>query len=163
MRTAAVQVLVDVPLLHLDRPFTYRVPEALAGQVHLGSRVKVPFGGRRRVDGWVVGRTADLPDDARDLLRVVSPIPSFGPAELDLFRWVADRYAGGVVDTLRLAIPPRVAAVEKAPPEHRPRIPPAPRTRRCPGPPGPAGPPDPSGAGPAPSPRARAGSPGGGA
>jgi primosomal protein N' (replication factor Y) len=112
VRTAGVQVLVDVPLLHLDRPFTYRVPEALAGQVHLGSRVKIPFGGRRRVDGWVVGRTADLPDDARDLLRVVSPIPSFGPTELDLFRWVADRYAGGVVDTLRLAIPPRVAAVE---------------------------------------------------
>jgi primosomal protein N' (replication factor Y) len=112
VRLAGVQVLVDVPLFHLDRPFTYRVPEALQGQVHLGSRVKVPFGGRRRVDGWVVGRAADLPADARDILRVVSPIPSFGPAELDLFRWVADRYAGAVTDTLRLAIPPRVAAVE---------------------------------------------------
>jgi primosomal protein N' (replication factor Y) len=105
-------VLVDVPLFHLDRPFTYRVPEALAGRVHLGSRVKVPFGGRRRVDGWVIGRVAELPPDARDLLRVVSPIPSFGPAELDLIRWVADRYAATVTDTLRLAIPPRVAAVE---------------------------------------------------
>ena len=146
MRTAGVQVLVDVPLLHLDRPFTYRVPEALAGQVHLGSRVKVPFGGRRRVDGWVVGRTAELPDDARDLLRVVSPIPSFGPAELELFRWVADRYAGGVVDTLRLAIPPRVAAVEKAPQD-----PPGP----APGPPGavpgpPGAVPDPPGPAPGP-------------
>ncbi|HEY6706122.1 MAG TPA: hypothetical protein VJB61_00825 [Actinomycetota bacterium] len=107
-------MLVDVPLLHLDRPFTYRVPPALAGQVHLGTRVKVPFGGRRRIDGWVVGRTPDLPPDARDLLRVVSPIPSFGPPELTLFRWVADRYAAAVIDTLRLAIPPRVAAVEKS-------------------------------------------------
>jgi primosomal protein N' (replication factor Y) len=112
VRATGVQVLVDVPLFHLDRPFTYRVPEALAGQVHLGSRVKVPFGGRRRVDAWVVGRAADLPSDARDLLRVVSPVPSFGPPELDLFRWVADRYAGTVTDTLRLAVPPRVAAVE---------------------------------------------------
>jgi primosomal protein N' (replication factor Y) len=110
-------VLVDVPLLHLDRPFTYRVPPALAGQVHLGTRVKVPFGRRRRVDGWVVGHTPDLPPDARDLLRVVSPIPSFGPPELTLFRWVADRYAAAVIDTLRLAIPPRVAAVEKPSPE----------------------------------------------
>jgi primosomal protein N' (replication factor Y) (superfamily II helicase) len=105
-------VLVDVPLFHLDRPFTYRVPESLQDQVHLGSRVKVPFGGRRRVDGWVVGRAPELPPDARDILRVVSPIPSFGPVELDLFRWVADRYAAAVTDTLRLAIPPRVAAVE---------------------------------------------------
>jgi len=122
-------VLVDVPLFHLDRPFTYRVPEALAGQVHLGSRVKVPFGGRRRVDGWVVGRSTELPPDTRDLLRVVSPIPSFGPAELELFRWVAARYAATVTDTLRLAVPPRVAAVEKAEPEGaapaRPGPPPA--------------------------------------
>jgi primosomal protein N' (replication factor Y) (superfamily II helicase) len=110
--STGVQVLVDVPLFHLDRPFTYRVPEALLDDVHLGSRVKVPFGGRRRVDGWVVGRAAELPADARDLLRVVSPIPAFGPAELELLGWVADRYAGTVTDTLRLAVPPRVAAVE---------------------------------------------------
>jgi primosomal protein N' (replication factor Y) (superfamily II helicase) len=109
-----VQVLVDVPLFHLDRPFSYRVPEALRDAVHLGSRVKVPFGGRRRVDGWVVGRADELPADARDLLRVVSPLPVFGPGELDLLRWVADRYAGTVVDALRLAVPPRVAAVDAA-------------------------------------------------
>jgi primosomal protein N' (replication factor Y) len=109
-----VQVLVDVPLFHLDRPFTYRVPEMLRDAVHLGSRVKVPFGGRRRVDGWVVGRADELPTDARDLLRVVSPLPAFGPGELELLRWVADRYAGTVADALRLAVPPRVAAVDTA-------------------------------------------------
>jgi primosomal protein N' (replication factor Y) (superfamily II helicase) len=123
--TAGVQVLVDIPLFHLDRPFTYRVPEALAAQIHLGTRVKVPFGGRRRVDAWVIGHAPDLPPDARDLLRVVSPIPSFGPAELNLFRWVADRYAATVIDTLRLAVPPRVAAIEKPmdPPGAAPDLP----------------------------------------
>jgi primosomal protein N' (replication factor Y) len=146
-------VLVDVPLLHLDRPFTYRVPPALAGQVHLGTRVKVPFGRRRRVDGWVVGHTPDLPPDARDLLRVVSPIPSFGPPELTLFRWVADRYAAAVIDTLRLAIPPRVAAVETPTPNPPGAAPDPPGA--VPDPPGAA--PDPPGAapnkpGPAPSP-----------
>src|SRR4029453_16246623 len=65
VRTAGLRVLVDVPLPPLARPFTYRVPEALAGQVHLGSRVKVPFGGRRRVDGWGVGRATDLPAHPR--------------------------------------------------------------------------------------------------
>ena len=146
-------MLVDVPLLHLDRPFTYRVPPALAGQVHLGTRVKVPFGRRRRVDGWVVGHTPDLPPDARDLLRVVSPIPSFGPPELTLFRWVADRYAAAVIDTLRLAIPPRVAAVETPTPNPPGAAPDPPGA--APDPPGAV--PDPPGAapnkpGPAPSP-----------
>jgi hypothetical protein len=51
------------PPLHLPGP------EALRDQVHLGTRVKVPFGGRRRVDGWVVGRGRELPPDARDVLR----------------------------------------------------------------------------------------------
>jgi primosomal protein N' (replication factor Y) len=110
----AVHVVVDVPLFHLDRPFTYRVPEALRDTVRLGSRVKVPFGGRRRVDGWVVGFADELPPGARDLIRVVSPVPVFGPRDLALLRWVADRWAGTLADVLRLAVPPRVAAVEAA-------------------------------------------------
>jgi primosomal protein N' (replication factor Y) len=115
--SAGVQVVVDVPLFHLDRPFSYRVPEALRAGVQLGSRVKVPFGGRKRVDGWVVGFVAehDLPADAREVLRVVSPLPAFDAEGLELLRWVASRYAGTLVDVLRLAVPPRVAAVEQEP------------------------------------------------
>src|SRR5262245_1883075 len=107
------RVVVDVPLFHLDRAFTYRVPERLRGSVRLGTRVKVPFGSRRRVDGWVVGWTDELPDDARDLERVVSPVPAFDADGLALLRWVADRSAGTGSDVLRLAVPPRVAAVER--------------------------------------------------
>jgi primosomal protein N' (replication factor Y) len=112
---AGAQVVVDVPLFHLDRPFTYRVPESLRESVLLGSRVKVPFGTRRRVDGWVVGWAEELPEDARDLIRVVSPVPAFDAAGLELLRWVAARYAGSLADVLRLAVPPRVAAVERDP------------------------------------------------
>jgi primosomal protein N' (replication factor Y) len=115
--SAGVQVVVDVPLFHLDRPFSYRVPEALRAGVSLGSRVKVPFGGRKRVDGWVVGFADedDLPADAREVLRVVSPLPAFDADGLELLRWVATRYAGTLIDVVRLAVPPRVAAVEKEP------------------------------------------------
>ncbi len=107
------RIVVDVPLFHLDRAFTYRVPERLRGSVWLGSRVKVPFGSRRRVDGWVVGWTDELPEDARDLERVVSPVPAFDAEGLAVLRWVADRYAGTLSDVLRLAVPARVAAVER--------------------------------------------------
>jgi primosomal protein N' (replication factor Y) (superfamily II helicase) len=111
---SGVQVVVDVPLFHLDRPFTYRLPEPLRGSVRLGSRVKVPFGGRKRVDGWVVGFSDELPPGARDVIRLVSPLPAFGARELALLRWVADRWVGTLADVLRLAVPPRVAAVEAA-------------------------------------------------
>lgn len=112
---AGAQVVVDVPLFHLDRPFTYRVPEPLRESVLLGSRVKVPFGTRRRVDGWVVGWADQLPEDARDVIRPVSPVPAFDAAGLDLLGWVAARYAGTLADVLRLAVPARVAAVERDP------------------------------------------------
>jgi primosomal protein N' (replication factor Y) len=105
----AVQVAVDVPLFHLDHPFTYLTEAPLP----VGTRVKVPFGGRRRVDGWVLGEAAEVPPEARPILKVVSPVPAFGPRELELARWVAARWAGSLTDTLRLTIPPRVAAVEK--------------------------------------------------
>jgi primosomal protein N' (replication factor Y) len=110
-----VQVVVDVQLFHLDRPFTYRCPDGLAAPA-IGTRVKVPFGGRKRVDGWVVGPAegAESLAGAKELLKVVSEVPAFGPAELALARWVADRWAGSLADALRLALPSRVAAVETA-------------------------------------------------
>src|SRR5437016_6287593 len=49
------RVAVDVSLPHLDRPFDYLVPEALADQVRPGSRVRVRFSGHL-VDGYVLER-----------------------------------------------------------------------------------------------------------
>ena len=126
---AGVQVLVDVQLFHLDRPFTYRQPAGV-DPLALGTRVKVPFGRRKRVDGWVVGPATEVPEDAKEILRVVSPVPAFGRRELALARWVADRWAGSLADALRLVLPPRIAAVEQARQghhRHRPRRP-GPRT-----------------------------------
>jgi primosomal protein N' (replication factor Y) len=123
-----VRVAVDTPLLHLDRPFTYRVPPELtrAGiAVPFGARVKVPFGGRKSVDGWVIGHTDDLVYGIKDVLKVVSPLPAFDRATFTLARWVADRYVSTLSDALRLVLPPRIAAVEKG------RQPPEPERRRA--------------------------------
>ncbi|HKF00514.1 MAG TPA: hypothetical protein VKG45_16480 [Actinomycetes bacterium] len=109
---AGVLVAVDIGLLHLDRPFAYRLPAGVDAPP-VGTRVKVPFGGRR-VDAFVLGPAAELPPDSRELERVVSAVPAFGARELALARWVADRYAASLADTLRLALPARVAAVERA-------------------------------------------------
>src|SRR5690606_19008590 len=49
------QVLVDVPLAHLDRPFDYLVPATMADAAVPGARVKVRFAGQD-VDGFVLAR-----------------------------------------------------------------------------------------------------------
>ena len=118
------QVLVDVPLAHLDRPFDYSVPAAMAGDAVPGCRVKVRFAGQD-VDGFVVAR-ADKTDHSgrlQPLRRVVSAEPVLSPAIADLSARLAERYAGTRSDVLRLAVPPRHATTEKAasdpaPPQH---------------------------------------------
>ncbi len=109
------RVVVDVPLAHLDRPFDYLVPPELDEQVVPGCRVKVRFAGRR-VAGYVVERVAtSAHDKLAPIATVVSSEPVLRSEVLALAREVADRYAGSLVDVLRLAVPPRHARGEKAP------------------------------------------------
>ena len=54
------EVIVDVPTLQTDQPFTYCVPQDLEEMIEVGMRVEVPFGdGNRHIQGFVVG----LPDN----------------------------------------------------------------------------------------------------
>lgn len=107
------QVLVDLPLAHLDRPFDYLVPESMASTAVPGCRVKVNFAGRD-VNGFVVAR-GDVSDQSRSLRplrRVVSAEPVLTPEVAELVADVAARWVGTRSDVLRLAIPPRRAKVE---------------------------------------------------
>jgi primosomal protein N' (replication factor Y) len=108
------RVLVDVPLAHLDRPFDYLVTEAQSAEAMPGVRVRVRFSGQL-VDGYVLERRASS-DHAGRLSRlssVVSSLPVLAPPIARLSRAVADRYAGTLVDVLRLALPPRHAGAER--------------------------------------------------
>ena len=110
------QVLVDVPLTHLDRPFDYLVPEKMAADAVPGARVKVRFAGQD-VDGFVLARTGGSDHTGRlsMLRRAVSAEPVLAPAVAALSASVAARYAGTRSDVLRLAVPSRHATVEKQP------------------------------------------------
>jgi primosomal protein N' (replication factor Y) (superfamily II helicase) len=109
------RVLVDLPLAHLDRPFDYSVPAAMAADAVPGCRVKVRFAGQD-VDGFLIARTDETDHHGRlqPLRRVVSAEPVLSPAIADLSARLAERYAGTRSDVLRLAVPPRHAATEKA-------------------------------------------------
>lgn len=128
-------VVVDTGLAHLDRPFEYLVPAALAETAVPGARVKVRFAGQD-LDGFVVSRKAAAEHDGRlaPIRRVVSPEPVLTEGQLAVARAVAARYAGTLGDILRLSVPPRHAAAEKA----LSLEPPAPDPLPAPSGPGPA-------------------------
>ncbi|SMS14456.1 primosomal protein N' [Levilactobacillus zymae] len=52
------QVIVDVPTMQTNEPYSYAIPDALRDQLQPGMRVTVPFG-HRVVSGFVVGITDD--------------------------------------------------------------------------------------------------------
>ncbi len=109
-----VDVAVDVPQAHLDRPFSYAVPPELRAQVAPGVKVGVTFAGRS-VGGWVLAvrdSDRDEADRLRPLRRVVSPVPGLAPQIARVARRVADHYAGTAADVLRTAVPPRHARAE---------------------------------------------------
>ncbi|QDG63410.1 primosomal protein N' [Pseudarthrobacter sp. NIBRBAC000502771] len=108
------RILVESSLPHLDRPFDYAVPVALDQDAQPGVRVKVKFNGQD-LNGFLLERLAesDAGHTLVPLSKVVSPVPVLTPAARDLAGAVAARYAGTVSDVLRLAVPPRVARLEK--------------------------------------------------
>jgi len=110
------QVMVDLPLAHLDRPFDYLVPERMHDSCVPGCRVRVRFAGQD-LDGFVLERLSQSSHEGRlsPLRRVVSAEPVLAPDIARLARLVADRYAGTWADVVRLAVPPRHARVEAEP------------------------------------------------
>ena len=108
------RVLIESSLPHLDRPFDYSVPATLDAEARPGVRVKVKFNGQE-LAGFLLERTAgsDAGHPLVPLHKVVSPVPVLTPAVAELAGRIAARYAGTVSDVLRVAVPPRMAKLEK--------------------------------------------------
>src|SRR5690606_16523048 len=112
-----VEVALPVPLL---RTFTYRSTSPLRE----GTRVRVPFGGRRLI-GWVVGEASGARElkQLRDVDRVLDDEPSASPDVLELCRWIADYYVAPLGIVLRGALPAVLSSVTRAePPVKRHRV-----------------------------------------
>ncbi|WP_411733765.1 primosomal protein PriA [Paeniglutamicibacter sp.] len=107
------RVVIDSAVPHLDRPFDYLVPAELDAAAQPGVRVKVRFGGQE-LAGYLAERLEHSEPGLKlqPLRTVVSPEIVLSAPVLAVARAVAERYAGGVWDVLRSAVPARMARVE---------------------------------------------------
>ncbi|MET1064820.1 MAG: primosomal protein N' [Arthrobacter sp.] len=113
-RLPVARVRLESSLPHLDRLFDYSVPAGLDTAAQPGVRVKVKFNGQE-LAGYLMERVAesDAGHPLVPLHKVVSPVPVLVPSVAELAERVAARYAGTVSDVLRVAVPPRMAKLEK--------------------------------------------------
>ena len=76
----------------LRKEFDYAIPPELAGKVEVGSRVQVPFGGRK-----LLGCVTAMAEESgqvrlKAILKVVGAQTLVTPKVLQLARWIADYY-----------------------------------------------------------------------
>ncbi|MGH9100952.1 MAG: hypothetical protein ACRDV8_12085, partial [Acidimicrobiales bacterium] len=111
----------DVPAVSRRR-FDYSVPARFAGDIRPGTRVRVPFHGRR-VGAWVVEIGVTPPPGVE--VREVTGVSGWGPPApvLELAEWGAWRWAMPVATLLRSASPERnVGALPRLPSTDRPQM-----------------------------------------
>lgn len=87
------QVIVDVPTMQTNRPYTYAVPDQLQDQVQPGMRVVVPFGrGSREVAGFIVAldQSGSYAGPLRPLAGLLDLAPVLNPELLQLAKWLAE-------------------------------------------------------------------------
>ncbi|HEY4534459.1 MAG TPA: primosomal protein N' [Enteractinococcus sp.] len=108
------KILLEAPVLHLDRHFDYLIPKELDAAAQPGVRVKVRFG-HQQLFGWLIRRTDTIETAARlsTIRTVVSALPVLEPKVFKLAQQVAQHYGSITADVLRAVIPRRVAGVER--------------------------------------------------
>ncbi|HEX8372033.1 MAG TPA: primosomal protein N' [Chthoniobacterales bacterium] len=99
---AFVRVIVDHSP---DREFDYAVPEALADQVAIGTRVRLPFREKDTL-GTIVGLldTSEI-EGIRPITALVGQQNAVRPKLIELARWMADYYACPVEAAMRSVLP----------------------------------------------------------
>ena len=97
------QVIVDIAHSQVDRIFEYSCPPDL----QVGSRVKVPFGGRV-VDGFVLGVSENSsfpPEKIKPVKEVFDELPALVPECFSLMERLSSRYKVPKASALRLFLP----------------------------------------------------------
>ena len=105
------EVIIDIAHTSVDRPFHYRVPDALKDTLKPGDLVKVPFGaGNRLRHGYVIGLTGETDYDPAKIKEIAEADPrglSVQSQLISLAAWMHETYGGTMHQALRTVLPVR--------------------------------------------------------
>ena len=89
---AIAKIIVDVPLMQTDQPYSYRIPEEFLGMLEVGMRVHVPFGkGNRLIQGIVLGLESQSDEEEMEQdLKDIAEVLDFSPVLTQEQLWLAE-------------------------------------------------------------------------
>lgn len=81
------KVIVDVPLMQTDKPYSYAVPKEFSTMLEIGMRVHVPFGkANRLIQGIVVELAEETTTELKEIVEVLDFTPVLNEEQL----WLAE-------------------------------------------------------------------------
>ena len=89
---AIAKIIVDVPLMQTDQPYSYKIPEEFKDMLEVGMRVHVPFGkANRLIQGIVLGMEQESDADVADEdLKEIAEVLDFSPVLMEEQLWLAE-------------------------------------------------------------------------
>ncbi|CAM2762873.1 primosomal protein N' [Fructilactobacillus fructivorans] len=103
------KVIVDVPTMQTNTPYSYRIPNGLETQLKRGMRVVVPFGnGNRKVEGFVVDieeTDAKQSPQLKEVDRTMDLVPVLNDELIKLSKWMADKTYSFQISCLLTMLP----------------------------------------------------------
>lgn len=102
-------IIVDISHEKVDRPFQYRIPESLMGQLSVGMAVMIPFGrGNHLIKGYVMEITDQAEYDENRLKMVDSIVEGGVSAQGETLRlawWIKENYGSTMIAALKTVLP----------------------------------------------------------
>lgn len=102
-------VIVDISHESVDRPFTYRIPEALRGRLTVGMSVSVPFGkGDKIRQGYIIALRDKLSFEesrAKEIEGIVSADTAVDAILVRLAAWIRWQYGSTMIAALKTVLP----------------------------------------------------------
>lgn len=110
-------IIVDISVKSLDRPFQYLIPEELEEEICIGMQVKIPFGkGNRVMKGFVIGISNQAKFDIARTKKILGIEKQGVVAEshlLSLAYWMKEHYGGTINDSIKAVMPVKREIKEK--------------------------------------------------
>lgn len=104
------EIILNSDAVEIDRPFTYKIPQALNDKVYVGQIVKVPFGFRNKpVEGFIIAikneHEVSIDYKVKELLSIETEKPLITQNDIELIYFLKEKYLCKYIDAFRLLIP----------------------------------------------------------
>ena len=119
MERRYADVIIDIAHEKVDRPFQYRIPDALRDSVREGVCVLVPFGnGNRQRKGYVTALKEQAefdPEKIKDIIEVVKAGVSVEERQMRLAAFLKRQYGSTMIQAMKTVLPAKqtVRAIER--------------------------------------------------